>query len=206
MTEARRYHGGMESFSAHHCLIYDGPPARQLPVVAPLLAAGLGEGRRALYFGPEQEAALVRAALVERGLDVERETRRGGLVFDTHRQAFDGPWTEARELLGALERTVGDALAHGFHGVVATGDMRWELGSDANVARAAEYERALEELMARLPLAGVCRYRRDTLPATAIRDALLTHRLVFVGEELRESPYYGGSGGDGEAMWRALRG
>ena len=48
--------------SRHKCLIYDGEPSEQLPVVVPLLADGLRDNWRCLYLGSP---------------DAVRERRRG---------------------------------------------------------------------------------------------------------------------------------
>ena len=52
--------------SRHKCLIYDGHPSEQLPVIVPLLEEGLRANERCLYLGDQLRPLLVRGELVER--------------------------------------------------------------------------------------------------------------------------------------------
>ena len=54
-------------------------------------------------------------------------------------------------MLAMLADAINDALAHGYAGLWATGDMTWELS-------------------------GICQYHRDTLPEDALQVALSKHR------------------------------
>lgn len=48
---------------------------------------------------------------------------------------MNGVFDVAR-MLGMLADAVNDALAHGYAGLWATGDMTWELGSEKNFRQA----------------------------------------------------------------------
>lgn len=95
-------------------------------------------------------------------------------------------------MLGRLSSAVDEALAEGYAGLWASGDMTWEFGGEANLDKLLEYERRLEELMVAQPaLSGICLYHRDTLPAHAIATAFSTHRTVYVNSALSEiNPRY----------------
>ena len=94
-------------------------------------------------------------------------------------------------LIEALCALIDDAVQSGFEGLCATGDMRWELGTDTNFERLREYEARLEHVFRDKPLRGICQYHRDVLPAHAVRDALMVHRSVYIGDQLnRDNLFY----------------
>lgn len=177
--------------SRHKCLIYDGQPSEQLPVVVPLLLQGLSENWRCLYLGDPETVEIVRAALTARGTDVAGETARGALVFSSDRSHLEGGGFDPRAMVGMLRGLIDQAVKDGFQGLCATGDMMWELGSVKNFSRLLEYEALLEQVFREKPLMGICQYRRDTVPARAIEDALLTHRSACIGGALeRDNLFY----------------
>ena len=127
--------------SRHKCLIYEGDPSEQLPVIVPMLKSALQEERRCLYLGDPRMIQVV------------------------------------------------------------------EL----------EYEARLDRAFQELPLDGVCQYHRQTVPARAVRDALLTHRSVYAGQWLNkdnlfylppelliEDPGRAVKDSQGEWMWQQL--
>src|SRR5687768_12690111 len=176
--------------SRHKCLIYDGHPSEQLPVIVPLLQEGLRRSQRCLYLGDGETVSMVDAALKDKGVDTEREARRGALVYSSDRSHLKGGF-DPRAMVGMLRGLIDEAVRDGFQGLCATGDMMWELGSESNFDRLQEYEALLEQVFHEKPLMGICQYRRDTVPPRAIREALLTHRSVYVGAHLnRDNLFY----------------
>lgn len=169
--------------SRHKCLIYDGHPSEQLPVIVPLLMNGLRENRRCLYLGDPEMVKMVDSALAAKGVDIARETRRGALVFSSDRNHLRNGF-DPYSMVGMLTDLIDDAVRDGFQGLCATGDMMWELGTEKNFDLLLEYEALLEQVFREKPLSGVCQYHRKTVPGHAIRDALLAHRSVYIGNEL----------------------
>jgi hypothetical protein len=49
----------VSEISRHKCLIYDGHPSEQLPVIVPLLEDGLRANERCLYLGEPMMIAMV---------------------------------------------------------------------------------------------------------------------------------------------------
>lgn len=176
--------------SRHKCLIYDGHPSEQLPVIVPLLMDGLRENRRCLYLGDPQMLQMVDSALAAKGIDIDKETRRGALVFSSDRSHLRNGF-DPYSMVGMLTDLIDDALRDGFEGLFATGDMMWELGTEKNFDLLLEYEALLEQLFLDKPLSGICQYHRKTVPGHAIRHALLAHRSVYIGDELnRDNLFY----------------
>lgn len=183
---------GAVATSRHKCLIYDGHPSEQLPVIVPLLKDGLESNYRCLYLGAPQIIAMVQAGLGRRGVDTVAESRRGALVFSSDRGHLATGTFDPQAMVDGLRGMIDDAVRDGFAGLCATGDMRWELGDDdRNFDRLLEYEALLEQVFRDRPLMGICQYHRDVLPARTVRDALLTHRATFIGDTLnRDNLFY----------------
>jgi signal transduction histidine kinase len=177
--------------SRHKCLIYDGHPSEQLPVVVPLLRDGLQNNWRCLYLGSPEMVQMMDAALTADGVNTTQESKRGALVFSSDRSHLAGSRFIPKKMIDGLHSLIDTALDDGFEGLCATGDMRWELGADKNFDLLLEYEARLEEVFREKPLRGICQYHRDIIPSQAVRDALITHRSVYIGSVLnRDNLFY----------------
>jgi signal transduction histidine kinase len=180
-----------QEVSRHKCLIYDGHPSEQLPVVIPLLADGLQNNWRCLYLGSPEMVRMVDIALAATGVDTAHEANRGALVFSSDRNHLaDGKFVP-EQMIDGLCAQIDGALKDGFEGLCATGDMKWELGPDKNFDVLLDYEARLDQVFRAKPLRGICQYHRNTIPAKAVRDALVTHPNVYIGNVLnRDNLFY----------------
>jgi hypothetical protein len=178
--------------SRHQCLIYEGSPTKHLNALAVLIRQNLEEGRRCLFLNSPAMVAGMKYYLAAAGIDLIREVTRGSLELNSSVSHLVNGRFNAGRMITMLADAVELALADGYTGLFATGDMTWEFGEQNDFGRLLEYERALEELFRRTPeLKGVCQYRVDTLPANAVRDGLLTHQSVCINETLaRINPFY----------------
>jgi signal transduction histidine kinase len=177
---------GHREVSRHKCLIYDGDPVEQLPVVVPLLLDGLQDNWRCLYLGSPDSVQMVDAALATKGVDTRHEKTRRSLVLSSDRSHLHDGRFDPEAMVDQLSASIDEALSDGYQGLCATGDMRWELGADDNFDRLLEYEALLETVFREKALRGICQYHRAMVPAKAVRDALLTHRTTYLGDRLNE--------------------
>src|SRR5215475_1109512 len=176
--------------SRHKCLIYDGHPSEQLPVVVPLFRDSLHEHWRCLYLGSPDMVQMMDAALVACEVDTARETKRGALILSSERNYLTSKF-EPKALVDSLAESIEDAVKDGYEGLCASGDMKWELGSDENFDLLLEYEARLDQLFREKPLRGICQYHRKTVPSRAVREALTTHRSAYINGVLnRDNLYY----------------
>jgi signal transduction histidine kinase len=180
----------VSEISRHKCLIYDGHPSEQLPVIVPLLEDGLRANERCLYLGEPMMIAMVQNALAAREVDVAAHIGRGALVFSSDRPPEDQPF-DPGGMVGMLVDMIDEAVEDGFAGLCATGDMRWELGRDENFDRVHEYEALLERVFREKPLRGICQYHRGTVPAKALDAAVRAHRSLYIDGWLnRDNLFY----------------
>lgn len=176
----------------HQCLIYDGPPSRMLPALVTTILEHLRAGERCIYINSPAMVAGIRSQLYAAGTDVEHELARGALVLSSdNAHLVDGRF-EGDQLLTMLEAAVHAALADGYAGLFATGDMSWEFGSENELSKLLEYEWRLEQLFRRQPaLSGICQYHRDLLPREAVREGLVSHASLFISDTIsRLNPHY----------------
>ena len=173
-------------------MIYDASPVSQLPDLAAVICKRLKTNTRCLYLNSPMMVAGIRCYLTARGLNVQRAEENGSLVLSSSQAHLVGGRFDVDAMISLLDAAVNQALADGYTGLFATGDMMWEFGSERNFGKLREYETRLEAFFSKTPaLSGICQYRRSTLPASAIQDAFHTHQAVFVNESLsRINSYY----------------
>jgi hypothetical protein len=191
----------------HRCMIYEGSPAQHLPGLARLIRDKLRANKRCLYLNSLPMVAGIRSYLAAAGVDVAQEVNRGSLVLSSEQDHLqDGIFDPAR-MLDVLADAVHDALAQGYAGLWATGDMTWELGSEKNFDKLLAYECGLEEMFREYPaLSGICQYHLDTLPDEALHVAASKHASVYLNETLsRVNPLYAPAGSPATPSLPALR-
>jgi hypothetical protein len=182
----------MQPLPRHQCLIYQGAPSQHLPGVAAVALEKLQQNYRCLYLNSAPMVAGMRSYMAAAGVDVADEVKKGSLVLTSEQSHLaDGGFDGARMLRG-LEETLEQALAGGYRGLWAAGDMTWELGPEKDDSKLLEYEWRLEELFHTRPeLCGICMYHAGTLPREMTRLGLLVHPTIFVSKTLSLlNPHY----------------
>jgi signal transduction histidine kinase len=177
--------------SRHKCLIYEGDPKEQMPVVVPFLKEGLQDNWRCMYLGRPEVVDMISTSLMAQDIDVSGEMSRGKLILSSARDNLGNGSFHPHKMVEFLGVMIDDAVKDGFEGLCATGDMKWEFGSDKNFGLLMEYEALLEQVLRDKPVRAMCQYHKDILPAQVIHDALLTHRSAYIGGMLhRDNLYY----------------
>jgi hypothetical protein len=175
----------MKCASRHSCLIYEGPPSRQLPALAAVAREKLKQNYRCFYLNSPSMVAGMRSYLAAAGVDVAYEAARGSLIFSATPNLAEGNRFDVQVMIGALKSALDQALHEGYSGLWATGDMAWEFGPARDFSKLLEYEWRLEEFLHQnQEMSGVCQYRADILPRAAMRQGLLTHNTLFVNQTL----------------------
>jgi len=168
-------------------LIYEGAPSAHLANIAETLMQKLQANRRCLYLNSPPMVAGMRWHLSAAGLDLKEQIERGALILSSNQDHLVDGRFETDRMLRLLDDALQQALADGYAGLWAAGDMTWEFGSEHNLDKLLDYERQLEDYMQRNPaLSGVCLYHRETLPEHVIKTALLTHPAIYVNATLTQ--------------------
>lgn len=162
----------------HACLDFTGDDQRWAARAA-FAAAGLVRGERVLICteaGVDGTVALDR--LAAHGLRAERAAKDGRLEFVTEQPGYDpasGFDPDART--GFWSSAYDTALACGFTGLRAAGDMTWAAGHDVSPADLAQYEAGITGLFADLGLTGMCEYDRRVFGPLRANPAAAGHPL-----------------------------
>lgn len=174
----------------HACIIYDDR-AELLSVVVPFLRTGLTANERCLVFGPADLVSEIEGALLAVGIDVVDEQSRGALRLVTEStHLVDGRFDPGAMITG-LHAAIAQALADGFAGLRATGDVAWELGSEPDFTLLPAYEAQLDEALAGQSIVGLCQYRRRDYPPESLAAALHTHKEVVLDTRtVSPNPYH----------------
>ncbi|HVO62209.1 MAG TPA: MEDS domain-containing protein [Terriglobales bacterium] len=175
----------------HVCTLFS-THEEQLQAAVEYIRGGLARGERCLYVCCERELDEFRAALKQAGLAVEQEETRGALVLLTKYEGhLKGGSFDPDRMIQTLHEAVKDAVADGFRGLCAAGDMNWLLDQAPGSEKLAEYEARLNRFYESNCALGLCLYNLETMPPAAIDDCLATHRFVRVeGPILLSNPFY----------------
>ncbi len=92
-------------------------------------------------------------------------------------------------MLWRIEGYIKDALADGFTGLCATGELM-DVPSDDDWRKIVWYEAQINETFARHPLVALCRYPRAIVPPDRVQDVLRTHPVAIVRGETCDNPFY----------------
>ena len=175
----------------HVCTLFT-TPEEQLQAAVEYISAGLGRRERCLYVCCEHSLPEFRSALKSAGIDVAAEEGRGALLlftkFDGH---LKGGTFDPDKMISILHAAVDDALAAGFTGLCAAGDMSWLLDEAPGSERLVEYEARLNQFYQTHRALGLCQYNRNKLPDAALDHGLATHPFVRMeGGILLQNPFY----------------
>ena len=175
----------MDSVARHQCLIYDKAPSQYLEVLARSIIASLKANKRCLYLNSPAMVAGIRCALAAEGLDLIAEIEGGSLILTSDQSHLSNGLFDVDRMLEMVQIAVRRALADGYAGLWASGDITWEFGGEINFDKLLEYELRLDEFMQdNVSLSGVCQYDGKTLPPRAIKTGFRSHPAIYVNETL----------------------
>ena len=175
--------------SKHLCLPFETDDEKQAAVVS-FLHEGLSHGSRCLFVGTPAEFEDLGRRLEVEGICTVRAQARGAFLVLSQEEAYlhDGVFDPER-VLDRISKLIEDALADGFTGLRATGELM-HVPSAEEWRKIVWYEAQVNEHFARLPFAGLCRYPRSVVPPERVRDVLRTHPVAVVRGEACENPFY----------------
>ena len=142
--------------SHHSCHVYRGE-RDLIQVVAPFLIAGLQGGEQCWYVSRGNEVRGLRAALAERGVPAATVERQGRLQFFPPTDVYATGQFSPERLMHVFSDAISKALADGFAGFRAAGEMSWADGP-ALRQPLLEYEHLITTLLRNSHAYGLCLY------------------------------------------------
>jgi len=174
----------------HLCFLYETDEERGV-VLAMLLRQGLERGEKVCFIGDRRTFQALLDHLEDEGLEVAAYLQSGQfavLSFDQTyiREGFFDP----DNMIDLLKTETDLALAHGYSGLRATGDMSWTLKTPPGSEHIIKYEAKLNEFFPGRKCIGICQYDKRLFPPTMLMDVLATHPLAIIGTEVFDNFYY----------------
>lgn len=184
---------GLASHFGHHrhiALVYDRY-GDQHAVASDFIRNGLDQNGFCLYLHDETPYQAVLDLLAEAGIDHETEVAAGRLVIGDRTRYLDPDGAFSSTLmLETLRNTVEIAVANGYRGLFATGEMSWALGAHPGVAELMPYESLCNELIQGHEVVGLCQYNRRRFSDRALQQVLLTHPWILIGGRVCRNLYH----------------
>jgi hypothetical protein len=173
----------------HICLPFETHSEKENAVLS-FIHEGLARGQRCLFVGRREEYEQLSLQLEEEGICSLRAESRGALIFRTREEEYlENGVFEPTAVLNRIERYIKEAMADGFTGLCATGELM-NVPDDDVWRRIVWYEAQINEHFAHLPLVALCRYPRTIVPSHRVQDVLRTHPVAVVRGETCDNPFY----------------
>ncbi|MFT3867554.1 MAG: MEDS domain-containing protein [Nibricoccus sp.] len=167
-----------------HAAFFFQTKEEQLATVIPFIAIGLERNEQCLYIADASSPAEICQKLQEFGVDVEGTTKRGALsVVTKHETYLRHGVFEPTKMIVDLCSAVDGALASGFNGFRAAGELSWALDLPSALAQMVSYE---EELDAHfyLQFTALCQYDASRFPGYLIDRMKRLHPVVICDGKL----------------------
>ena len=162
-------------------------------MVGPLVKEGLDRGERAIHFIAVRRREQHLARLAEAGIDVQDAMRAGQLEVEPFwdESATQGRGFDPDSFLGSFEQAIGSGSSAGYERTNLLGEKG---SADQNVQDHEawfEFESRVNSVIANYNVDVICAFdlANPSNPRFVI-DALRTHPIVILGEQLHENPFY----------------
>lgn len=177
-------------FHDHLCLIYE-TAEEQFAAVVPFIRVGLERGEKCVYIADENASGEVIERMRKGGVDTKAALASGAFSVMTKKEAylkqgfFDPDW-----MIRFLKEATDSAVAEGYTGLRATGEMTWMLGGDPGSDRLIEYEAKLNYFFPENNALAICQYNIGRFSPEIIMDVIRTHPLVIYRGQVCRNFYY----------------
>jgi signal transduction histidine kinase len=168
----------------HACSLYHRRD-EAAALAASYVRAGLDRGELCLCVVDDGEKRILDALSAE-GVDTDAEIKSGRLVMFEPRVEGVGP----RALLERIEKVAGTARTAGYAGSRIVGEMSWALNGDLKELAEFEARVNLTRILERHVSTGLCQFDVRKFTPESLRELIMMHPLVVVGDRVCHNPYY----------------
>jgi len=171
----------------HVILFYESREAKRNTLFS-YIERGLRDGNVGVYICSEETPDQIRKAMIEFGIDVNNYEETGALRVLPYTEMYirDGVF-DLDFVMDTWTRWYNDAIAKGFSGMRATGEMSCFIEHDL-VDDLIDYEHALHTVLD-IPMTAICAYNADTLtnvdnPVDVYSELVKAHgKVLFAGKD-----------------------
>jgi signal transduction histidine kinase len=169
----------------HVCTLYDQRD-KEVAIAVSYIRAGL-ERNELCVCVVDDGGTTILDALASEGIDTGAEMRMGRLVI------FEKPLAqglETRDMLGKIEHFASGARSAGHTGFRIVGEMTWALEGDLKALAEFEARLNLNRVWERHACVGLCQFDLRRFTPETLRDIIIVHPLVVIGDRVCRNPYY----------------
>ena len=169
----------------HVCTLYDQRD-EEVAIAVSYIRAGLDRGELCVCV-VDDGGERIRNALASEGVDIDAEMREGRLEI-LERPLAQG--LQTRDMLGKIEQFASGSRKAGHAGFRIVGEMSWALNGDLKALAEFEARLNLNRVWERHSCAGLCQFDVRRFPPETLREMIIVHPLVVIGDRICRNPYY----------------
>ena len=169
----------------HVCTLYDQRD-EEVAIAVAYIRAGLERSELCVCVVDDGGKNIL-DALESEGIDTDAEIRKGRLVI------FEKPLAQGlqtQDMLGKIEHYARGARSAGHSGFRIVGEMTWALDGDLKALAEFEARLNLNRVWERHACAGLCQFDVRLFTPEALREMIIVHPLVVMGDRVCRNPYY----------------
>ena len=169
----------------HVCTLYDQRD-EEVAIAVSYIRAGLERGELCVCVVDDGGESIL-AALASEGVDIDAEMRKGRLEF------FEKPLAQGlqtRDMLRKIEQYASGSRNAGHTGFRVVGEMTWTLNGDLKALAEFEARLNLNRVWERHACAGLCQFDVRRFTPETLREIIIVHPLVVIGDRICRNPYY----------------
>jgi signal transduction histidine kinase len=158
----------------------------EVAIAVSYIRAGLNRGELCVCV-VDDGGESIRDALASAGVDIDSEMREGRLAF------FEKPLAQGlktRDMLAKIEQFAIESRKAGYAGFRIVGEMSWALDGDLKALAEFEANLNLNRVWQRHACAGLCQFDVRRFTPETLREMIIVHPLVVIGDRICRNPYY----------------
>ncbi len=169
----------------HVCTLYD-QREEEVAIAVSYIRVGLDRGELCVCVVDDGGESIL-DALASEGVDVDAEMRKGRL------RIFEKPLAQGlktRDMLEKIEQYARESRNAGHAGFRIVGEMTWALNGDLRALAEFEARLNLNRVWERHACAGLCQFDVRRFTPGTLREMIIVHPLVVIGDRICRNPYY----------------
>jgi signal transduction histidine kinase len=169
----------------HVCTLYNQRD-EEVAIAVSYIRAGLDRGELCVCVVDDGGKRILEA-LASEGVDTDAEMRKGRLAI------FEKPLAQGlqtRDMLGKIEQYASGSRSAGHAGFRIVGEMSWALDGDMKALAEFEARLNLNRVWERYACAGLCQFDIRQFTPETLREMIILHPLVVIGDRVCRNPYY----------------
>ncbi|MCU1268167.1 MAG: hypothetical protein JWM21_4485 [Acidobacteria bacterium] len=169
----------------HVCTLYD-QREEEVAIAVTYIRAGLDRGELCVCVVDDGGESIL-SALASEGVDIDAEIGKGRLAI------FEKPLAQGlqtRDMLEKIEQYAIGSRKAGYTGFRIVGEMSWTLNGDMKALAEFEARLNLNRVWERHACAGLCQFDVRRFTPETLREMIIVHPLVVIGDRICRNPYY----------------